>query len=391
MENLAVSSQRTSGTRTPLNGAFLFIFHLFLFSATVSADPGDSLGIFDSEDARINVVVVADRLRVPWGLAFLPDNRLLVTERRGHMDTVDPHTGEITRLQGLPPIATGGQGGLLDVILHPRYQQNGWIYFSYTAKRRGDRSTHVARARLQGNSLTDLEVLFVAEPFFGATYHFGSRLAIDASDHLFITVGDRRHRHEAQALDAHMGKIIRLRDDGSVPEDNPFVNEPGARPEIFSLGHRNPQGLTIHPVTYELWVHEHGPRGGDEVNIIRAGNNYGWPVITYGKEYSGGRIGEGTHKVGMEQPIKYYVPSIAPSGMLFYTGSRFPAWRGNLFIGAMTLEHLNRLVLEENEVIAEERLLTELGYRVRNVRQGPDELLYLLVDKGMILRLEPVE
>lgn len=335
--------------------------------------------------------MVADDLSIPWGLAFLPDGRMLVTERRGRMNIIDPASGQSIRLEGLPPIADGGQGGLLDVALHPDYAQNGWIYFSYSTQVRRKRTTRVARAKLTGNSLTGLEVLFTAEPYFGTRHHFGSRLVLDGRGYLFITVGDRRNRHEAQALTGHMGKVIRLHDDGRVPDSNPFAGQTGARAEIYSYGHRNPQGLALHPETSELWEHEHGPRGGDEVNVIYPGRNYGWPVITYGKEYIGGRIGEGTHKAGMEQPVKYYVPSIAPSGMAFYTGERFPGWRGNLFIGAMVLEHLNRLVLDGQRVVDEERLLTELEFRVRNVVQGPDGLLYLLVDKGMILRLSPAD
>ncbi len=355
------------------------------------AEPGDLLGTFDSAAARFEVTVVADDLSVPWGLAFLPDGRMLVTERRGRMNIIDPATGEKMRLGGLPPVADGGEGGLLDVVLHPDYGRNGWIYFSYSAKVLRKRATRIARAKLTDYKLTGLQVLFTAEPYFDTRHHFGSRLVLDSQNFLFFTVGDRRNRHEAQALNTHMGKVIRLHDDGRVPDTNPFAGQAGVRAGIYSYGHRNPQGLALHPETDELWEHEHGPRGGDEVNVIYPGKNYGWPVITYGREYVGGRIGEGTHKEGMEQPIKYYVPAIAPSGMAFYSGEQFPGWRGNLFIGAMVREHLNRLVLEDRRVVEEERLLTELGYRVRNVVEGPDGLLYLLVDKGMILRLSPTD
>ena len=356
-----------------------------------TAEPGDLLGRFDSAAARFEVTVVADDLSIPWGLAFLPDGRMLVTERRGRMHIIDPATGERMRLEGLPPVADGGQGGLLDVVLHPDYGQYGWIYFSYSAELRRKRTTRVARAKLTDNKLTGLEVLFTAEPYFNTRHHFGSRLVLDGQGYLFITVGDRRNRHESQTLSTHMGKVIRLHDDGRVPETNPFAGQAGVQAEIYSYGHRNPQGLALHPETGELWEHEHGPRGGDEVNVIYPGRNYGWPVVTYGREYVGGSIGEGTHKEGMEQPIKYYVPSIAPSGMAFYSGKQFPGWRGNLFIGAMVLEHLNRLVLDGRRVVEEERLLSKLGFRVRNVVEGPDGLLYLLVDKGMILRLSPAD
>ncbi len=244
------------------------------------AEPGDLLGTFDSAAARFEVTVVADDLSIPWGLAFLPDGRILVTERRGRMNIIDPASGNSNHLEGLPPVAHGGQGGLLDVVLHPDYEQNGWIYFSYSAKVRRKRTTRVARARLTDHKLTGLEVLFTAEPYFGTRHHFGSRLVLDRQGYLFVTVGDRRNRHEAQALRSHMGKVIRLHDDGHVPESNPFAGQAGARAEIYSYGHRNPQGLALHPETGELWEHEHGPRGGVEVNFIYPGRNYGCQVIT---------------------------------------------------------------------------------------------------------------
>ena len=360
-----------------------------LLVAGGSPAQGESLGVFESRDASFELVRIADGLKVPWGLAFLPDGRMLVTERPGRLQLVDPRTGALSRVRGVPDIADGGQGGLLDVIVHPRYQTNGWIYLSYSASSRKGRTTRVARARLDGDELIDLEVIFVAEPVFATRHHFGSRLAIDGDGYLFITVGDRGQRYEAQKLSAHMGKVIRLHDDGRVPADNPFATRSGARPEIYSYGHRNLQGLALEPESGAPWVHEHGPMGGDEVNRIRPGRNYGWPVITYGEEYSGGKIGEGTAKPGMEQPVKYYVPSIAPSGMTFYSGEAFPQWQGDLFIGALKLTHLNRLVMRDGQVQAEERLLEELAYRVRNVVQGPGGLLYLLVDEGMVLRLQP--
>ncbi len=328
-------------------------------------------------------------LEIPWGLAFLPDGRMLITEREGRLQLYDPAARRLTEIEGVPDVATGNQGGLLDVLVHPKYAENGWIYFSYSARQGRDRTTRVSRARLSGRRLADLETLFVAEPFHSTQHHFGCRLAIDAAGYLYLSVGDRGRRHAAQDLGTHLGKVIRLHDDGRVPGDNPFAGSDGARPEVWSYGHRNPQGLSFHPETGDLWEHEHGPRGGDEVNVIEPGRNYGWPVVTYGEEYSGGKIGEGTRKAGMEQPRKHYVPSIAPSGMTFYTGDAFPAWKGSLFLGALVLTHLNRLTLENGRIVGGERLLDDRSLRVRNVTQGPDGLLYLLVDDGMLLRLQP--
>ncbi|RLU00640.1 PQQ-dependent sugar dehydrogenase [Ketobacter sp.] len=356
----------------------------------------------ESQQARFQVEVVAQGLDHPWGLDFLADGRLLVSERSGQLRTVTvaPVAGNNTDnkapatlsdpIQGLPDIWTGGQGGLLDVA---RYQD--WIYFSYAEP--GSlpltNSTAVARAKLQANRLTDLQVVFRQQPKYVSRAHFGSRLVFDQAGHLYITLGDRYlPRDDAQTLDNHHGKIIRLWADGRVPEDNPFVATRGALPEIWSLGHRNSQGATLHPVTGELWTHEHGPRGGDEINLIQPGHNYGWPVITYGEEYSGGKIGEGTHKAGLEQPLHYWVPSIAPSGMTFYSGDAFPAWQGDLFVGSLKFRQLVRLELDGHKVVGEERLLEqEVGERIRDVVQGPDGFLYLLTDQsnGKILRLRP--
>ncbi|MEE2733154.1 MAG: PQQ-dependent sugar dehydrogenase [Pseudomonadota bacterium] len=355
----------------------------------------------ESQQARFQVEVVAHGLDHPWGLDFLADGRLLVSERSSQLRTVTvtPAAGNTANkapatlsdpIQGLPDIWTGGQGGLLDVA---RYQ--GWIYFSYAEP--GSlpltNSTAVARAKLQANRLTDLQVVFRQQPKYVSRAHFGSRLVFDQAGHLFITLGDRYlPRDDAQTLDNHHGKIIRLWADGRVPKDNPFVATRGALPEIWSLGHRNSQGATLHPVTGELWMHEHGPRGGDEINLIQPGHNYGWPVITYGEEYSGGKIGEGTHKEGLEQPLHYWVPSIAPSGMTFYSGDAFPAWQGDLFVGSLKFRQLVRLELDGHKVVGEERLLEqEVGERIRDVVQGPDGFLYLLTDQdnGKILRLRP--
>ncbi|HRZ53242.1 MAG TPA: PQQ-dependent sugar dehydrogenase [Candidatus Contendobacter sp.] len=350
--------------------------------------------VITSEEHDFRVVVLTRGLEHPWGLAFLPDGRLLVTERPGRLrlvaadGTLDPRP-----VEGLPPIAARGQGGLLDVALHPRFAENGLVYLSYAARGEGGVGTEAARGRLVNHRLEDVKVLFRQQPKSSGGRHFGSRLVFDRQDQLYITLGDRGEMARAQKLDDLAGKIVRLTADGQIPTDNPFVNQAGVRPEIYSLGNRNVQGAALHPITGELWTHEHGPQGGDEVNVIRAGRNYGWPIITYGAEYViGTKIGEGTHKPGMEQPLHLWVPSIAPSGLAFYQGDRFPRWRGDLFAGALRGQMLVRLRFDGEKQVREERLLQgELG-RIRDVRAGPDGYLYLLTDSddGVIARLEPV-
>ena len=351
--------------------------------------------VFESEEHAFRVVEVASGLDHPWGLAFLPDGRMLVTERAGRLRTVtaegrlDPEP-----VAGVPRVHASGQGGLLDVALHPDFPENGWVYLSYAAGRWGRAGTEVARGRLRGHRLEDVEVLFRALPKSGGGRHFGSRLRFAPDGHLFVTLGDRGDRHRAQDPGDHAGSIIRLRDDGSIPPDNPFTGTGGARPEIYTVGNRNVQGLAFHPGTGTLFAHEHGPRGGDEVNVVRPGVNYGWPVISYGREYgSGDPVGEGTHRDGMAQPILQWTPSIAPSGLTVYDGDRFTGWRGNLFVGALRFRLLARLVLDGKRVVHEERLLEDRYGRIRDVRTGPDGLLYLLTDApaplGALLRLEP--
>jgi len=348
------------------------------------------LGVFDTERGRVRVDVIADSLQIPWAIAFLPDGRALVTERTpGRMSLLDTTTGARSALEGLPPVFAETDGGMLDVVVHPDYARNGWIYFSYSIRTGGGNTTVVDRARLRGTRLVDRQRLFAALPAIDNAHHFGCRLVLQ-DGYLFISLGDRDQRDRAQQLDTHHGKIVRLHEDGRVPKDNPFVDTARALPEIWSLGHRNPQGLTLRDGT--LWEHEHGPFGGDEINIIRRGANYGWPAITYGREYEGGPVGEGLMaKAGMEQPVHYFIPSIAPSGMTFYTGDAFPRWRGNLFIGAMGLTHLGRYTFRGDTLLGEERIFDGMPWRVRAVSQGPDGLLYLGVDTGMLLRLRPVD
>jgi len=325
-------------------------------------------------------------------MAFLPDGNMLITERSGRLRMLENGRLRPQPISGLPNIISVGQGGLLDVILHPNYQDNGWIYLSYSAPGSEGMGTEVARARLADYQLRDLQVIFRLEKKSQTAHHFGSRLAFDRSGYLYISIGDRGHRPRAQLLDDHAGSIIRIHADGRIPTDNPFVSQTQTKPEIFSYGHRNPQGMALHPETGVVWIHEHGPQGGDELNIVRKGRNYGWPVITYGVNYvSGTSIGEGHGKPGMEQPDYYWIPSIAPSGMSFYTGDKFPQWNGNLFIGSLKFRLLVRLVLDGNRVIQEQRLLRDKLGRIRDVRTGPDGYIYLLTDSpnGQLVRLEP--
>jgi glucose/arabinose dehydrogenase len=366
------------------------MFLMIVLGAAQAAEP-----VTSSEEHAFRVTIVTRGLEHPWGLAFLPDGRRLVTERPGRLrlvaadGTLDPRP-----VAGLPPMVAHGQGGLLDVALHPQFAENGLVYLSYAARGEGGIGTEVARGRLVEHRLEDVKVLFRQQPRSSGGRHFGSRLVFDRQGHLYITLGDRGEQDRAQKLDDLAGKIVRLTADGQIPADNPFANRTGARPEIYSLGNRNVQGAALHPVTGELWAHEHGPQGGDELNVIRAGRNYGWPVITYGVEYViGTKIGEGTHKPGMEQPLHVWVPSIAPSGMAFYQGDRFPRWRGDLFVGALKDQMLVRLRFDGEKVVKEERLLEGKLGRIRDVRAGPDGYLYLLTDArdGVIARLEPAE
>jgi len=371
--------------------AMWIVFALLLAGIpTASADDP----VLTSKDHSYRVVTLADGLDRPWGMAFLPDGEgILITEKTGKVRLY--HDGRLRpgAVRGAPPSVVWGQGGLLDIALHPDFKTNRWVYFTYAGRGRGGASTELARARFTGRAFEDLEPLFQTAPKTRGGRHFGSRIVFDRSGHLFMTYGDRGDRHKAQDLSEHQGSVIRLNDDGRLPADNPFVGRAGTRPEIYSWGHRNPQGATLHPETGAVWTHEHGPQGGDEINIIRRGANYGWPKITYGEEYGGGAVSEHTALPGLEQPLLHWTPSIAPSGMAFYTGDKFPKWKGNLFVGALVLRHLRRVVLDGEKVVAQERLLGDLDERIRDVENGPDGYLYVLTDSsdGRLLRLEPVE
>ena len=354
---------------------------------------GESL-VERTERHPVRVDVLTRGLEHPWSLAFLPDGRMLVTERPGRLRYVSADgVLDPTPIGGLPPeVAAAGQGGLHDVVLHPRFPSNGLVYIAYAGRSGGGTGTELARGRLDGHRLADVEVLFRALPKSRGGRHFGGRVVFDGHGHVFLTLGDRGDRPRAQDLGDHAGSIIRLTEDGGVPPDNPFLSVAGARPAIFSLGNRNVQGAAMHPRTGELWAHEHGPQGGDEVNVIRAGVNYGWPIVTYGRNYGiGTRIGEGTHKEGVAQPLHQWTPSIAPSGMAFYDGDRFPGWRGNLLVGALKFRLLVRLELDGERVVHEERMLVDAIGRIRDVRVGPDGYVYLLTDHpdGVVARLAP--
>jgi glucose/arabinose dehydrogenase len=336
---------------------------------------------------------IAKGLEHPWGLAFLPDGRMLVTERPGRLRLVDRDGRLSEPLGGVPQVVARGQGGLLDVALDPRFAENRVVYLSYSEPgASGIAGTAVARGRLGEGRLEDVRVIYQQQPKVQGPNHFGSRLVFARDGTLFVTQGDRfAHRDGAQDLSAGFGKIVRINPDGSVPADNPFVGRADARPETWSYGHRNVQSAALDPATGQLWTVEHGARGGDELNHPEAGKNYGWPVITYGVDYSGAKIGEGTAKPGMEQPVYFWDPVIAPSGMTFYTGDAYPDWKGSIFIGSLKPGLLVRLTLEAGRVTREERYLGDLGERIRDVRQGPDGLLYLLTDssRGRILRISP--
>lgn len=338
----------------------------------------------------VTVRALKDDLVVPWAMVFLPGGELLITEKPGTLTRFDPKTGQSVAVEGVPEVYFFNQGGLFDLALHPDFSNNHIVYLSYAVALENElRTTRLARAKLLDDRLVQLEVLFSATPAFTTSHHFGGSLLFDRDGLLYLTIGDRGQRQLAQRLDTHNGKVVRLKADGRVPADNPFQSRQDARPEIYTYGHRNPQGLALHPQTGQVWLAEHGPQGGDEINVLKAGANYGWPIITYGEEYGGGKIGEGTHKAGMEQPIHYYVPlSIAPAGIAFYQGSVFPQWQGSLLIAALRGTHLNRLSFHHGQV-QEERLLSQLKMRLRDVVQGPDGFLYVLSENGVLLKLSP--
>ncbi|MEM6800337.1 MAG: PQQ-dependent sugar dehydrogenase [Bacteroidota bacterium] len=345
-----------------------------------------------TEKMTIKVDTVLKDLSIPWGMDWLPNGDMLFTERGGELRLVQKGKLHPKPIGNLPEIYVRGQGGLLDVKVHPKYAQNGWIYLAYSSPKTASENgkggnTTFMRAKLKDHTLVEQKVLLKAQPNFTAGQHFGGRIEFDREGYIYLTVGDRGGREKNQRLSNYRGKVFRLHDDGRVPADNPFVNEAGAKPETFTYGHRNPQGIAIHPQTGDIWTHEHGPRGGDELNLIQKGKNYGWPTITYGINYSGTKITDETHREGMEQPITYWVPSIAPCGMAFVSSNKYPEWKNNLLVGSLKFRYLKRLEIEENKVTHEETILEGIG-RVRAIEQGPDGYVYVAVESpGMILRL----
>lgn len=361
--------------------------------ATTVALPASAETTHNSEQARFTVETVVSGLAHPWAIAFLPDGRQLVTERAGRLRVI--HDGKLAEepVAGVPEVAARGQGGLLDVLLHPDFEQNRLVFLSYAHGNQDGMTTRVARAELRNNTLDNLEVIFEAEPRSGTTRHFAGRMVIPEDGYLYVAVGDRGEMERAQDFDDDAGAVHRISIDGKVPEGSPFADRDNARESLYTKGNRNIQGMTLHPETGEIWSHEHGPRGGDEVNVIEAGTNYGWPEITYGINYSGTPITDRTEKEGMAQPLHYWDPSIAPSGMAFYTGDDFPEWQGDLFVGALKLQKLVRLELDGRKVTAEEDLLTDLNKRIRAVSMGTDGHLWLLTDSGNgeVLKLVPAD
>ena len=354
--------------------------------AQESPQPRSTAGVVRAE-------TVVEGLEHPWGLAFLPDGRILVTERPGRLRIVGNDGRLSAPVAGVPAVYAQGQGGLLDVAIDPEFASNGMVYLSFAEPDgSGNAGTSVARGRLAGERLENVQVIYRQTPKLPGGGHYGSRLVFAPDGRLFVTQGDRQGwRERAQDLSQGMGKIVRIEKDGRVPADNPFVNRQGALREIWSYGHRNVQGAALDPATGRLWTVEHGARGGDELNHPEAGKNYGWPVITYGRDYSGRSIGEGVAKEGMEQPVYYWDPVIAPSGMIFYTGDAIPGWKGSILIGGMASQVLVRLELKDGRVVKEERYLGELETRFRDVQQGPDGFVYVVTDEGngKLLRVRP--
>ena len=347
--------------------------------------------IIQSQAVTFAVEQVIDGLGIPWGMAFIADNQVLITEREGRISLLHTTSGKRSILQGAPPVKADGQGGMLDVAVPPDFKRGDWIYFTFVRDKANQGVTVLARAKLAGNKLVDWQDLLETRSATNTTFHFGSRITFDETGHVYFGVGDRGVRPNSQDLANHAGTIMRLKRNGRVPKNNPYVGQANVLNEIWSYGHRNPQGIAYDTIHQRLWVIEHGPRGGDEINLVVAGRNYGWPVISYGKEYWGPLpVGEGTAREGMEQPVKQYTPSIAPGSLILCSGKAFPAWRGNLFTGALVLRHLNRVTIDNQaRAVGEERMLTELKERIRALAESPQGWIYFSTDSGKIYRIKP--
>ena len=368
----------------------VLIFAAFILTFATSCGQDIDNQVFKPKKTPFKAELLIDEMQIPWGMTFLPDGALLITEKSGEL--IHFKNGKKTTIEDGPKVYTRGQGGLLDIELHPDYEDNGWIYISYASSEGKQKGGHTAlmRAKLSDNSLTNKELLYKAIPNTTKGQHFGSRIEFDNKGYLYLSIGERGARDEnPQDITRDGGKIYRFNDDGSIPEDNPFVGTKDAKEAIYSYGHRNPQGLVKNPKTGEIWEHEHGPRGGDEINIIKAGQNYGWPLVTYGVNYSGTPITDKTKMAGMEQPIHYWVPSIAPSGMAFVTTDNYGTdYKGSLLVGSLAFQYLERLVLDGTQVTKREKLMDNLG-RVRDVKEGPDGLIYVAIEGKGIYKLVP--
>ena len=366
---------------------YVLTFSLFLIFFQSSSS------LSQNHQTVIDTKTIISGLGVPWGMTILPNDTMLINQREGRLSKLNLNTGAISTVSGLPAIKVKGQGGLFDVQISPDYSTTSWIYFSYSKDISGRGATTLSRARLQGNRLQDWQDLLITNSTTNTNVHYGGRIKFDYHGHLFLTVGERGVRRNAQDLSNHAGKILRLNLDGSIPSNNPFTNDNDALDEIWSYGHRNPQGLFYNTTTQQLWAIEHGPRGGDEINLIQAGRNYGWPVISYGMEYNKDvPVGKATAREGMEQAIKTYIPSIAPSGLIQYSGKAFPEWKNNLLTGSLKLRHLNRIVLNDDNVATQEiRLMREVNGRIRNVIEDSNGWLYLSTDDGRIIKVSPKE
>lgn len=367
---------------------------IFLMMITYSScffGQGEDKTIVTPQSVNYKTEVVVPDLQIPWGMTWLPDGSMLITEIKGKL--IHFKDGKKTEISNCPEVVARGQGGFLDVELHPQYKINGWIYFTYSSPEGTEKGSNTAlmRAKLKNGALTDTQVLYKGTPNTTRGHHFGSRIVFDDAGYVYFTIGDRgEHFVNPQDLTKDGGKVYRLKDDGTIPTDNPFYNTPNAKKAIFSYGHRNQQGMVVHPDTRRIWTHEHGPQGGDEINIITKGKNYGWPVITYGINYDNSIITDKKEMEGMEQPLYYYIPSIAPSGMAFINSDKYPGWKGNLLIGSLRFQYLERIELNDNKVKNREKLIPDMG-RVRNVKMGPDGFIYVGVENKGIIKIVPIK
>ena len=378
-------------SKSEIEGLANYILNGIKNRAAYDFDDVPKSNIFKSEKLTIKLDTVATGLDVPWGIAFLPDGSLLVTERGGKLYQVKNKKN--TAIKGVPEVLAQGQGGLMDIALHPDYEKNRLVYFSYSKPKGGQATTAVMQAKLDGDKLTGQKIIFEALPYASTRHHYGSRLVFDKDRHLFISVGERgNEKQNPQSLDNSLGKIHRINADGSIPSDNPFKDKSGRPTSLYSYGNRNPQGMAIHPSTGELWETEHGPRGGDEINIIKPSVNFGWPLTSYGINYNGTTITDKTTAPGIEEPLLYWLPSIAPSGTAFVTGDTYKPWKGALLVGSLRFKYLNLCYLDGHKITGQEKLLKNIG-RVRDVRMGPDGYIYVAVEdkKGSVYRLVPVD